>query len=89
MKMIDLNVAFREAPDVASYEDVLGIIESYEDESILDDFKLEFVEGEDISKDDYSYFSISLIDDISEVGYIQANWIYIWDKDIFEKTELI
>jgi hypothetical protein len=30
-----------------------------------------------------------LIDDISEVGYIQANWIYIWDKDIFEKTELL
>ena len=89
MKMIDLNVAFREAMDVASYEDVLGIIESYEDESILDDFKLEFVEGEDISKDDYSYFSISLIDDISEVSYIQANWIYIWDKDIFEKTELL
>ena len=87
--MIDLNVAFREAPDVASYKDVLGIIESYEDESILDDFKLEFVECEDISKDDYSYFSMSLIDDISEVGYIQANWIYIWDKEIFENAKLI
>ena len=89
MKMIDLNVAFREAPDVASYEDVLGIIESYEDESILDDFKLEFVEGEDISKDDYSDFAITLVDDMSEVGYVQANWISIWDKDIFEKAELI
>jgi hypothetical protein len=89
MKMIDLNVAFREAMDVASYEDVLGIIESYEDESILDDFKLEFVEGEDISKDDYSDFAISLIDDMSEVGYVQANWISIWDEDIFEKVGLI
>ncbi len=89
MKMIDLNVAFREAPDVASYEDVLGIIESYEDESVLDDFKLEFVEGEDISKDDYSDFAITLVDDMSEVGYVQANWISIWDKDIFEKAELI
>lgn len=87
--MIDLNVAFREAPDVASYEDVLGIIESYEDESVLDDFKLEFVEGEDISKDDYSDFAITLVDDMSEVGYVQANWISIWDKDIFEKAELI
>ena len=89
MKMIDLNVAFREAMDVASYEDVLGIIESYEDESILDDFKLEFVEGEDISKDDYNDFAISLIDDMNEVGYIQANWISIWDEDIFEKVGLI
>jgi hypothetical protein len=86
---VDLNAAFKNAPAVASYKDVLDIIESYEDESVLDDFKSEFPEGKDISKDDYSDFAINLIDDMSEVGYIQANWISIFDDTVFEKAGLI
>jgi len=86
---VDLNDAFKNAPAVASYKDVLDIIESYEDESVLDDFKSEFPEGKDISKDDYSDFAINLIDDMSEVGYIQANWISIFDDTVFEKAGLI
>jgi hypothetical protein len=92
---VDLNAAFQNAPTVASYKDVLDIIEYYEDEreyyedeSILDDFKSEFPEGEDISKDDYIDFTIDFIDDISEVKYIKANWISIFDDTVYEKAGL-
>ena len=92
---VDLEAAFENAPTVASYKDVLDIIEYYEDEreyyedeSILDDFKSEFPEGEDISKDDYIDFTIDFIDDISEVKYIKANWISIFDDTVYEKAGL-
>mgnify|MGYP007090475128 CR=1 FL=1 len=87
--LIDLNKAFKEAPDKLPYDKVLDIIKSYEDESILDDFKSEFPEGEDISKEDYSDFSIALIDDMSEVSYIQANWIGVFDDSVYEKAGLV
>jgi len=87
--LIDLNKAFKAAPDKLPYDKVLDIIKSYEDESILDDFKSEFPEGEDISKKDYSDFSIALIDDMSEVSYIQANWIGIFDDTVYEKAGLV
>jgi hypothetical protein len=85
----DLNQAFKDAPNEASYEDVLDIIESYEMDDVLEDFKAEFPEGEPVSKDDYSQFGISLIDDMSEVDFIQANWISIFDEDIYEKAGLV
>jgi hypothetical protein len=85
---VDLEAAFENAPTVASYKDVLDIIEYYEDESMLDDFKSEFPEGEDISKDDYIDFTIDFIDDISEVTYIKANWINIFDDTVYEKAGL-
>jgi len=85
---VDLNAAFQNAPTVASYKDVLDIIEYYEDESMLDDFKSEFPEGEDISKDDYIDFTIEFIDDISEIKYIKANWINIFDDTVYEKAGL-
>ena len=85
----DLNDAFKAAEDKASYEKVLDIIKSYEDESVLKDFKSKFPEGEDITKEDYSDFAITLIDDMSEVDFVQANWISIFDEDVFEKAGLI
>jgi len=85
----DLNVEFKKSPNEASYEDVLDIIKSYEDEIILDDFKSEFPKGEPISKKDYSDFATRLIDDMSEVGFIQANWISIFDEDVFDKAGLV
>jgi hypothetical protein len=85
---VDLEAAFENAPTVASYKDVLDIIEYYEDESMLDDFKSEFPEGEDISKDDYIDFTIEFIDDISEIKYIKANWINIFDDTVYEKAGL-
>ena len=85
----DLNVEFKKSPNEASYEDVLDIIDSYEDEEILKDFKAEFPEGEPISKKDYSDFAIKLIDDMSEVGFIQANWISIFDEVVYDKAGLV
>ena len=84
----NLNQIFLESPKIHSYEDVLDIIESYEDDEILDEFKSSFPPNKPISRDDYSKFSMNLIDDMSEVPYIQANWISISDEDIYDKAGL-
>jgi len=86
--LVDLDAAFEAAPNI-SYNQVLDIFKSYEDEEILNDFKSEFPEGEDINKEDYSDFSITLIDDMSEVSYIQANWISVFDDTVYEKAGLV
>ena len=86
---IDLNLAFEESPEYHSYDEVLDVIESYEDKDILEDFKLNFVEGEKVHKKDYSDFLNEYIDDMSEKGYIQANWISITDPNIYNKAGLV
>ena len=73
---------------MAPYEDVLDIIESYEDEDILNDFINDFPEGEPINRTQYDDFVMDYIDDMSEVSFIQANWVSIWDDDIYEKAGL-
>ena len=60
-----------------NYELVLEIIESYEDESVLNDFKSKFKEGENISKKEYFEFCKEYIDDMSDMYYIKLNWKYI------------
>ena len=84
----DLNAAFKASPMFHSYNEVLEVIESYEDENILNAFKAEFPEGEDISRKDYSNFAMNYVDDMSEVSNIQANWISISDPDIYDKAGL-
>jgi hypothetical protein len=84
----DLNQAYKEAPSEHSYEDVLGIFKSYQDEDILNDFKSEFPEGQPVSKEDYGDFAMKYIDDMHEVMFIQANWIDITDPDIYDKAYL-
>jgi hypothetical protein len=85
----DLDIEFQKAPNEAPYNDVLDIIKSYEDESVLNDFKAEFPEGEPVKKKDYSRFAMTLIDDMSEVSYIQANWISMFDEEVYDKAGLI
>jgi hypothetical protein len=63
--------------EFGKYKMVLEVIESYEDEDILGDFKERFEEGKDISKEDYLDFCENYIDDISEKRYIYRNWRYI------------
>lgn len=85
----DLSEAYLNAQYVAPYEDVLYIIESYEDEDMLNDFTDEFPEGEPINRTQYNDFAMNYVDDMSEVSFIQANWISIWDDDIYEKAGLV
>jgi hypothetical protein len=82
----DITAAFKASPEFHSYEEVLDVIESYEDDEILEDFKAKFPEGKDISREDYSDFTINYVDDMSEVAYIQTNWISISDPDIYDKA---
>jgi hypothetical protein len=84
----DLDIEFKNAPDEAPYNDVLDIMKSYEDESVLNDFKAEFSEGEPVKKKDYSRFAMTLIDDMSEVSFIQANWISMFDEEVYDKAGL-
>jgi hypothetical protein len=84
----DLDIEFKKAPNEASYNDVLDIMKSYEDESVLNDFKAEFSEGEPVKKKDYSRFAMTLIDDMSEVSFIQANWISMFDEEVYDKAGL-
>jgi hypothetical protein len=57
-----------------SYDFVKSIIESYEDEEILNEFLDEFEEGKDIYYEDYYVFCYKFIDDMSEIDYIKSNW---------------
>jgi hypothetical protein len=85
----NLQTAFETSPRSHSYNEVLSLIEAYEDEDILDDFMSKFPEDQDISKIEYFKFAKIYIDDMSEIPYIKANWISLTDPDIFEKAELI
>jgi hypothetical protein len=72
----------------SNYDLVLEIIKSYEDEEILNDFKNEFEEGEDVSKEDYLEFLFNYIDDMSETYYIKKNWEYIesgGDESVYDE----
>lgn len=53
---------------------VKEVIESYEDEEILNDFLNEFEEGKEISWKDYFDFCYGYIDDLSEIMFIKCNW---------------
>ena len=56
------------------YNYVKEVIESYEDEEILNDFLNEFEVGKDIIYKDYFEFCYNYIDDMSETHYIKCNW---------------
>ena len=61
----------------SNYEFVLEVIKSYEMENVLEDFKNRFVEGENISREDYLDFCYGYVDDSSEGYYIDLNWEWI------------
>ncbi len=85
----DLDAAFKASPASHSYNDVLDIFTSYEDEGILDDFKAKFPKDKNINKIDYLKFAMNYIDDMSASSDIKANWISITDDDVFEKAGLV
>lgn len=65
---------------------VLEVIESYEDDYILEEFLSTFKEGEDIGEKEYFEFCGEFMDDMSELEYIKNNWEYIvseGDESVF------
>jgi hypothetical protein len=74
---------------MSNYLLVLEIIESYNVEKILEDFKNEFEEGKDISREDYIRFCSKWVDDCSEGYYIDLNWKYIesgGDESVYDEV---
>ena len=72
----------------SNYDLVLEIVESYEAEDILNDFKSEFEEGSDISKSKFVEFFNRYIDDMSETYYIGLNWKYVnseGDESVYDE----
>jgi ribosome assembly protein YihI (activator of Der GTPase) len=59
---------------VRDYLYVKEIIESYEDEEILNDFLEKFEVDKEISYGEYYDFCYNYIDDMSETYYINCNW---------------
>ena len=72
----------------SNYNLVLEIVESYEMEDILNDFKDEFEEGSNISKSKFVEFFNKYIDDMSETYYIGLNWKYVnsgGDESVYDE----
>jgi len=73
-----------------NYDLVLEVVEFYEDEEIMDDFKNKFKEDENVSKKSFVKFFNRFIDDMSEVEFIKKNWEYVesgGDWSILEDDE--
>jgi hypothetical protein len=56
------------------YNYVKEVIESCEDEEMLNDFLNEFEIDKDIIYKDYLDFCYNYIDDLSEIMFIENNW---------------
>jgi hypothetical protein len=72
----------------SNYDLVLEVIENYDDEDVLNDFKSRFEEGKNVSKKEFYGFCKNCIDDMSEVYYIRKNWEYIdsgGDYSVFDE----
>jgi len=73
---------------INNYDVVLEVIESYEDEDILKDFKSKFKINKYISECDFYEFNMEHISDMSEEYYIKLNWEYIksGDESVFNES---
>lgn len=72
-----------------NYDLVLEVIESYDNEDVLNDFRNEFEISKNISKKDYMEFCGKWIDDVSDFYYINLNWKYIrsgGDESVFDEV---
>ena len=59
---------------------VLEVVQSCEDEVMLKDFVSKFELGKDIDYQSYFDFCIEYIDDMSEIYYINCNWMDEYDE---------
>jgi hypothetical protein len=74
----------------SNYDLVYEICGFYDDVEIENDFKSKFKVGSNISKDEFFEFFESLMDDMSEIDFIENNWRYVesgGDWSILEEDE--
>jgi len=74
----------------SNYDLVLEVIENFEDLFVLEEFKNEFKEGENISEKEFVMFCKRYMDDMSELYYINLNWKYIesgGDDSVFDESD--
>jgi hypothetical protein len=74
----------------SNYDLVLEVFKSYEVDIVLEDFKNSFIEGENVSREDYNKFCWKYVDDLSEGYYIDLNWKFIesgGDWSVFDEVE--
>ena len=74
----------------SNYYLVCEVIDSYNDERVMSDFNDRFVEGKNVSKEDYFDFCERYVDDVSEGYYIRMNWKYIeseGDMSVYDEVE--
>ncbi len=71
----------------SNYDLVLWVIENYEDEIILNDFKQKFEPGKNISKVEWSKFNEKYMGDMGEWYYVRQHWAFIesgGDESVYE-----
>jgi len=81
----EIDQAFDQSPNEYSYEELLDVVDSYEDEKHLDSFKSTFKPGQSISKEEWVRWSYS-VSDYDPEGYAYLNWISLSDPDIYSKA---
>ena len=84
----DVEQAFEQSPNEYSYEELLGVVESYDDENDLNSFISTFKPGQSISKEEWVRWSRS-ISDYDPEGYVRLNWISLSDPNIFDKAGVL
>jgi len=84
----DIDDAFNSSPNKQSYEDILDVVKEYEDEEYLKSFISTFPKGEDINKEDWIEWSLS-ISDYDPEGYTYLNWISLSDPDVYKKAGIL
>jgi hypothetical protein len=73
----------------SNYDLVKEIVDSCEDERILNSFNNEFEVGKNVSKSKYFDFFNKFVDDGSEYYYIKLNWKYIksgGDESVYKEV---
>lgn len=81
----EIESAFEQSPNEHSYEELLDVVDSYEDEKHLESFTSTFQPGQSISKEEWVRWSYS-VSDYDPEGYVYLNWISLSDPDIYTKA---
>jgi hypothetical protein len=84
-KEFDIDQAFNQSPNEYSYEELLDVVDSYEDEKYFNSFISTFQPGQSINKEEWVRWNYS-ISDYDPEGYVRLNWISLSDPDVYSKA---